>query len=74
MFLNFTKSFLCMGGLQCNVMQAPESAMLGMLMHDEDESDGAYVDEDESDRAYVGDVDDDTDDHHGVMLCTHSSA
>ena len=64
MFLNFTKSFLCMGGLQCNVMQAPESAMLGMLMHDEDESDGAYVD----------DVDDDTDDHHGVTLCTHSSA
>ena len=48
MFLNFTKSFLCMGGLQCNVMQAPESAMLGILMHDEDESDGAYVDKDES--------------------------
>ena len=64
MFLNFTKSFLCMGGPQCNVMQAPESAMLGMLMHDEDESDGAYVD----------DVDDDIDDHHGVTLCTHSSA
>ena len=34
-----------MGGLQCNVMQAPESAMLGILMHDEDESDGAYVDD-----------------------------
>ena len=55
-------------------MQAPESAMLGMLMHDEDESDGAYVDEDESDGAYVDDVDDDTDDHHAVTLCTHSSA
>ena len=64
MFLNFTKSFLCMGGLQCNVMQAPESAMLGMLMHDEDESDGAYVD----------DVDDDIDDYDGVTVCTHSSA
>ena len=35
-----------------------------MLMHDEDESDGAYVD----------DVDDDIDDHDGVTLCTHSSA
>ena len=48
--------------------------MLCMLMHDVDESDGAYVDEDESDEDYDDDVDDDTDDHHGVTLCTHSSA
>ena len=48
--------------------------MLCMLMHDEDESDGAYVDEDESNGDYVDDVDDDIDDHDGVTLCTHSSA